>query len=471
MTNSHVIEKLVIDFEYDKEQVYHDFAKFFSGQLYQPLVQKLEKILEKVVVDTGRDIILNKIEIDLEQLSIEYIQSSQIITKILDSIEIEIKSLQQEIHSDKDRKSTKHAFSILDNAELFTNQFIPTTRAYSLQHYFLTGQFVSGNQWKKKEITNFFRKEINLTNVANWVQVLPSPQQKINALARVLLLLTPNQKTWITSQSVLASFLTDLAKIQELVANKKLSEQEVIAHLHANPDLIKTLFPKTKQAKIAYQQITDLHKDVPKLKTLLRRNRLTKKQILKQKAPKPKQRRVFGASTQLTATEGLYIANAGMVLVGPYLIPLFARCGLLNFTQKSFKNEASAAYAVHLLAYLANKRTLETEHDTFLYKVLCGLDLDTPVLTKIKVADADKQTVDSLLLQVVNQWDIKLGGQINLLRGSFFVREGKLMEASKKWSLFIQAKSYDKFLLKSLPWSFKIIKLPWMPKYLQVDWH
>jgi len=45
------------------------------------------------------------------------------------------------------------------------------------------------------------------------------------------------------------------------------------------------------------------------------------------------------------------------------------------------------------------------------------------------------------------------------------------MEASKKWSLFIQAKSYDKFLLKSLPWSFKIIKLPWMPKYLQVDWH
>ena len=180
----------------------------------------------------------------------------------------------------------------------------------------------------------------------NWVQTLPSPILKINALARVLLLLTPNQKKWMTSQSVMNGFLADLAKLQDLFEDKELTSKEIIAYLRTNPNLIKSLFPKTRQTKIAYQQIEGLLKEAPKIKTLLKRNRLSKKQVLKQKAPEPKRKSIYESqATQLSPKEGLYIENAGMVLVGPYLIPLFARCNLLSFTQKAFKNEASAAYA------------------------------------------------------------------------------------------------------------------------------
>ena len=144
---------------------------------------------------------------------------------------------------------------------------------------------------------------------------------------------------------------------------------------------------------------------------------------------------------------------------------------MLNESLKAFKNKESIYYAIHLLEFLVTKKEIITENTTVLYKLLCGLTMAAPIKTQIKLEEEHKQMANRLLLKVSKKWDIKIGEQIDMLRGSFFIRDGKLVELNDYWLLTVETKIYDKHLFKKLPWSFNRIKLPWMSKWLRVDWY
>jgi len=55
------------------------------------------------------------------------------------------------------------------------------------------------------------------------------------------------------------------------------------------------------------------------------------------------------------------------------------------------------------------------------------------------------------------------------LRGSFFVRPGKLSRRGSDDLLQVEARSYD-LLLDRLPWGIGLIQLPWMKSILWVEW-
>lgn len=186
-----------------------------------------------------------------------------------------------------------------------------------------------------------------------------------------------------------------------------------------------------------------------------------------------KLRKLFGdkekSSDDLTAvlSDGLYINNAGLVLLWPYLGAFFNHLGLMNGNQ--FTNEEAAHRAAHLLQYLATaSEDAAEEHELVLNKLLCGLPVEDPISKDFTITEGEKTECENLLNAVVSNWSALKRSSSQALRNTFLVKEGLLTKESD-WSLKIERQSID-MLIDRLPWSISIIKLPWCSEMLYVEW-
>ncbi|MDB5709491.1 MAG: hypothetical protein JWL96_1561, partial [Sphingomonas bacterium] len=168
----------------------------------------------------------------------------------------------------------------------------------------------------------------------------------------------------------------------------------------------------------------------------------------------------------------IFIANAGLVLLSPYLPALFERLGVLT-TDAEGKQHIDGidamSRAVHLLQYMADKRLDAPEHELVLNKLLCGLPTAQPVLPSFAAGPADLELCDGLLGAVVANWPIIAGTSIEGLRETFLQRDGRLRHEEETWRLQVQRKGFD-VLVDRVPWSFATIFHRWMPQPLQVTW-
>ncbi|MCU0447426.1 MAG: contractile injection system tape measure protein [Microscillaceae bacterium] len=166
--------------------------------------------------------------------------------------------------------------------------------------------------------------------------------------------------------------------------------------------------------------------------------------------------------------EPLYVRNAGVVLLHPYLSRLFAMLQLLD--NKEFKGFAEACKAVYLLQYLVFKEYQGFEEsDLILNKLLCGIDLDEPLFQDIEISEEEKNTCESLLQGVIANWTILGKTSPDALRNTFLQREGRLSEAKDAWILRVAQSGVD-VLVERLPWGIGTIKLATMQKILTVEW-
>ncbi|MGD7035297.1 contractile injection system tape measure protein [Methylotuvimicrobium buryatense] len=163
--------------------------------------------------------------------------------------------------------------------------------------------------------------------------------------------------------------------------------------------------------------------------------------------------------------EGVYVDNAGLVLLHPFLPQLFTASTCLQ-DYKIVKTGRALA----LLHYLATAETVAHEYDLVLPKVLCNIDLPVPVETLTELSLEERSEADELLTAVVKHWDVLRNTSIDSLRGTFILRPGKLMRRGDgDWQLHVEYRSCD-ILLDSLPWNIATIKLPWMQNLLWVEW-
>lgn len=168
-------------------------------------------------------------------------------------------------------------------------------------------------------------------------------------------------------------------------------------------------------------------------------------------------------------SESLYVSNAGLVLLWPFLSTYFQRLTLMNPLRK-FKGEEQQMRAVHLLQYLATKHAKTPEHDLVLNKLLCGLDIETPLPLQIEMTQEEIEMSESLLRAVVNQWTALKNTSPDGLRGGFLIRDGRLTQISeKKWLVRVNQKPFDILLLK-IPWSYGMIRLAWTNYIINVEW-
>ena len=166
--------------------------------------------------------------------------------------------------------------------------------------------------------------------------------------------------------------------------------------------------------------------------------------------------------------EGIFIQNAGLVLLNPYLTMLLERMELTE--GKNFKSEVEQNQAALILQYLITSEFSSMENELVFNKILCNIPLEKPIPTDLVLNESQIKLCNGLLKAVIHNWK-KLGNtSIEGLRESFLNRNGKLSRKENgDWLLQVESKPFD-MLLQSLPWTISIIKLPWMENMMTVDW-
>ncbi|GCL60936.1 contractile injection system tape measure protein [Pseudaquabacterium pictum] len=169
----------------------------------------------------------------------------------------------------------------------------------------------------------------------------------------------------------------------------------------------------------------------------------------------------------LATADALYPANAGLVLLWPFLQRFADRLGLLQARQ--FRSPAHAVRLAVLLQCLATGDADPPEYQLPLNKLLCGLPLDAPILLDDPITADEQDECTALLAAVVQAAPVLRQMSPDGLRQAFLQRPGQLRTQDGHWLLQVERATHD-VVMDRFPWSPAIVRLPWMPRLLQVQW-
>ncbi|MBN1480885.1 hypothetical protein EH223_00210 [candidate division KSB1 bacterium] len=172
-------------------------------------------------------------------------------------------------------------------------------------------------------------------------------------------------------------------------------------------------------------------------------------------------------SKDLFFQEALFVDNAGLVLLWPYLKIFFTNLGLLS--DGLFLTLKQREHAIHLLYFLCTFERSAPENLLTLNKLLCGWDLDKPISKTFRVTKKERLECEKLLQSVISHWSALKNTSVKGFLHSFIQRNGILTHDTDTWLLRVERKAYD-ILLERLPWSISLLKLSWMKTMLRVEW-
>ena len=184
--------------------------------------------------------------------------------------------------------------------------------------------------------------------------------------------------------------------------------------------------------------------------------------------PRPDRSRPRAQEAERDEAEPIWIDNAGLVLVAPFLPRLFARCGYL--ADGEFAGGEATHRAVHLTQYLVSGAAERWhEFNLTLNKVLCGLEPAAAVVDAIELTREECAAAEGLLEFCATQWPRGAAVSPAGLRASYLRRPGKLSTGEEHWRLQVEKRGWD-VLLPELPWTFPGPAPQWMPRPLRVEW-
>ncbi len=169
-----------------------------------------------------------------------------------------------------------------------------------------------------------------------------------------------------------------------------------------------------------------------------------------------------------TDEENIFIYNAGLILLHPFLRYFFEGLDLLDHNL-DFKSLHHAYKAVHLLQFIVTGNEVAMEPDLVLNKILCGIDVTEPLPKNMQLSEVEKEECVHLIITVLVRWEALKTSNPNALRETFLQREGILKSAGESWNLTIERNTFD-IMLEKLPWSVNLVKLPWSNQLIYVEW-
>lgn len=197
---------------------------------------------------------------------------------------------------------------------------------------------------------------------------------------------------------------------------------------------------------------------------------LTETQILvREEEPEmlKKENKMIAEREEEPLGESIYVDNAGMIILGPYLPMLFERLGLLK--NQEFKDNSSREKAMHSLQYAVTGKTGEEEQLLTLNKIICGIPIYGPVSRSAPLREDEKELIDGMLKAVIAAWSVLGNSSIEGLRETFLCREGRIHIEEDKYILRVKRETFD-MLLDQIPWNIGTLKLSWMQKLMEVVW-
>lgn len=165
--------------------------------------------------------------------------------------------------------------------------------------------------------------------------------------------------------------------------------------------------------------------------------------------------------------EEIFVENAGLVLLHPFLTGLFSN---LQLTENGkFVAESDQSLAARVLQFLVYGQNELSENFYPLNKILCGMGISQILEEEKDISGDFKIECEELLLAVIGHWSVLKNTSVDGLRETFLQRNGKISRVEKGWKLQVERKTVD-VLLDKLPWGLGIIKLPWMNEMMFVEW-
>jgi len=418
----HVIGKQVIQLQVGTDQDAFLLQNQFSKMYWEDLVPAMEKLFDELT-DGDEYIAIDKLEIDLGVLTTMELRK-----------EIILPILRQEMKKWFQRNKTQTT-----NIERTSIQ----QSVFEKWIFFLTKGYLP---WSISHFPENWTTSV-LDNLASNVHAINRLQKELShsIFARKRLV---QQHDAEFLQHVIEAFT---AKNQaELIPFLETLASEETKESFWDFAIEKTI---VKQNKIEDLKLLQAYKDIVKIDSKKEKS-LAKIDILQEEET-------------TISKEGIFIQNAGIVLLHPFLTRFFKRCDLL--VGNEFKDHEAVSKAIHLLHYMATDTEEPNEHDLSLLKFLCGIPFNIPIKKYLQLSAEEKEEADALLQVVIEHWGA-LGAVSNAsLQETFLQRDGKLYQTQNGWRLQIEKKTLD-ILLNQLPWNISIVKLQWMKEFVTIDW-
>lgn len=181
----------------------------------------------------------------------------------------------------------------------------------------------------------------------------------------------------------------------------------------------------------------------------------------------PENAPVETADIKFSESGELFVENAGLVILWPYLTRFYKSLGLLE--KEKFSDAAAAHRAAVLLQYLATGQPEVPEYHMALNKILCGLSWDVVLEPGLPLGETEIEECEGLLQAVIANAPVLRNMSPDGLRGSFLLRKGVLRPVAGAWELNVEKATHD-VVLEKFPWTWNVVKLPWLEGVLVVEW-
>ena len=163
----------------------------------------------------------------------------------------------------------------------------------------------------------------------------------------------------------------------------------------------------------------------------------------------------------------IYVQNAGLVLLWPFIQRFFQNLGLVE--GRAFVSTEAHGRAVLFLQYLADPDPETAEHLLPLCKLLCGYPDDRPITLELLPSEEEIAACEGLLATVPSHHPAMKNMRVEGFRTAWLQREGALKPRGDHHLLHVEKQAYD-ILLEQLPWSIRVIRLPWMHTAILTEW-
>jgi hypothetical protein len=163
----------------------------------------------------------------------------------------------------------------------------------------------------------------------------------------------------------------------------------------------------------------------------------------------------------------IYIPNAGLVILWPFLSRLFSN---LKYTENGqFIDKEKQIRAIYLSQYLVSFTESNPEYTLMLNKLICGMNLEETIEEEVMLTEIEKTETRNLLTSVLAQWKEMNNTSIENFQRTFLQREGVMFKKDENWNVIVGKSTFDVLLLK-LPWGLSMIKFPWNKFLIFVEW-
>ncbi len=285
---------------------------------------------------------------------------------------------------------------------------------------------------------------------------------------------------FFTETEKIISFLTDDKTLQEFLMKdlkifflQRVSEEmqplELAVTFSAWLQKISEVHPvypdKIKIADISDTEVRHVTKEWVK-KTDFKTKKKTKSSSFKSSKEEPAGmvKEALSKELQDELAEGIFIRNAGVVVIAPFFPVLFSRTGLVK---DGIITDVGSALA--LIGYCVTGKKDVMEFDLLFPKILCGTGPETVFEMPSQIPEKFFEEADEMLASVIEYWSVLKNTSADGLRETFLQRDGKLLFRESEWELYVEQKPFD-MLLQHLPWNIQMIRLPWMDHMIKTQW-